>query len=704
MKRPSHAPIQGLGPGSPHPQTGPMRGPRATEGATLIVVVLFTMLLLAALLAATLRLGLGSRQNTADQAATLRAQYAAESGIALAQSRLRDIQTMLTRGKKDAAGEPVMDASGNEIRYLKLTTGTLSSKMEDYAKNFCGKSSTVNLWVPTNDFKIPRHANDETPYEDAEQCIAESNATVSALTFEVIADNMQNVAYEVFPPCERPGATCNQATITSNKSEWWKSILNFSRGGVGYTIKPVKVVKLTDYTYRFYIKLLTAKSAGDSSGATRYLSGNGTKEAIWWFELKLPNPFDFVVFDDTEETLGFKDNVFDGDYFTNERVRFVSGADVKFRGNAYSAGCKQGFYPTAGSGLDCSPKEAGFFVGNSNTVNDNLPQFANYSTFDTGKLAKFRAEYIEMPSNSSDQQTAANGKGLVLLSNETKVEIFAGDSSGNPLNSYNPSQRKWNEPDPVYQYIRLRNSSGNVIREFRYKKNMILERKTGANSWSDEPDKSPFNGVLYNSGELTVNGPDRLSYPNSSNINTNPPIDKMPPALSSFAQINITTTGKLNIASDLTMSDTPCDNQEKINGTSTVCVKDPLPRNSLLLYTTTGDLNIPTGTPNNITMYAAMMSSRGGLSVDEISDRPAQGKINVVGSLVEKKVRPKFLLKSNGDLKNGYFASYSYDNRFKAGILPEASPISKVWTVKDADDTDLNLTRLIWRQVGSGDF
>ena len=44
------------------------------------MVVLFTMLLLAGILAATLRLSLGSRQNTGDQKATLQAQYAAESG------------------------------------------------------------------------------------------------------------------------------------------------------------------------------------------------------------------------------------------------------------------------------------------------------------------------------------------------------------------------------------------------------------------------------------------------------------------------------------------------------------------------------------------------------------------------------------------------------------------------------------------------
>jgi hypothetical protein len=53
------------------------------------------MLLLAGILAATLRLSLGSRQNTADQKATLQAQYAAESKLALAQSRIRDIQLLI---------------------------------------------------------------------------------------------------------------------------------------------------------------------------------------------------------------------------------------------------------------------------------------------------------------------------------------------------------------------------------------------------------------------------------------------------------------------------------------------------------------------------------------------------------------------------------------------------------------------------------
>lgn len=67
-----------------------------TAGAAVILVVLLTLLLLAGILSASLRLSLSSRQNTADQTAALGAQYAAESQVALAESRFRDIQRLLT--------------------------------------------------------------------------------------------------------------------------------------------------------------------------------------------------------------------------------------------------------------------------------------------------------------------------------------------------------------------------------------------------------------------------------------------------------------------------------------------------------------------------------------------------------------------------------------------------------------------------------
>ncbi|WP_135229799.1 hypothetical protein [Deinococcus fonticola] len=78
-----------------------MKARTATTGATLIVVMLLTLLMLAVVLAASMRLGLASRQNTGDQKAILQAQYKAETGVNLIRSRLRDYETLLAKDRNN---------------------------------------------------------------------------------------------------------------------------------------------------------------------------------------------------------------------------------------------------------------------------------------------------------------------------------------------------------------------------------------------------------------------------------------------------------------------------------------------------------------------------------------------------------------------------------------------------------------------------
>lgn len=109
----------------------------------MVIVVLFTLLLLAGILAATLQLGLSSRQNTADQASTLIAQYAAESNISAVRSRFRDYQNLLTTNWTDA--------SGNTITNLQMPSGTQLAAVENDAKAFCGQGvPSIPGWPPMN--------------------------------------------------------------------------------------------------------------------------------------------------------------------------------------------------------------------------------------------------------------------------------------------------------------------------------------------------------------------------------------------------------------------------------------------------------------------------------------------------------------------------------------------------------------------------
>ncbi|WP_288481463.1 hypothetical protein [uncultured Deinococcus sp.] len=373
---------------------------------------------------------------------------------------------------------------------------------------------------------------------------------------------------------------------------------------------------------------------------------------------------------------------------------------MSFKGDMFSAGCSS--FPTTGSGSDC-PKVAGFYENvsnnNGNLVTSNLPtNFDKYSNFSSGKSPSFSAEYIEMPSSSADQQAAATDKGIKLESNETKVELVAAGDDGQPftsLSGYDSDRQKWKEKGTTYQYIRLKDSNGKTLREFRYSSDMVLKQKStsgGVTSWNAVSGKSPFNGVIFGTQGVTVNGPSRLD----SNISG--AISKMPPAIASFGQLNITADNSISIASDLTLMDTPCDNQGKVQDST--CSKDPSPRNGLVLYATQGDLVISDDAPANVNIYAAMMASKGGLTVEGYNTRKNLGTFKIMGSLVENAAK----VKGTGGGATGYIPSYSYDNRFRAGILPAAAPISKVWTVRDADSTDLKLNDLIWQQGSASDF
>ena len=91
---------------------------RRQEGFALIVVLLSATVLLVTLLAVTSTLALSSRRSTTDQRVTLQAQYAAESGLSHAQSKLSEIEAMLGG--------------------LRVPANINTSDIERHAENFCG--------------------------------------------------------------------------------------------------------------------------------------------------------------------------------------------------------------------------------------------------------------------------------------------------------------------------------------------------------------------------------------------------------------------------------------------------------------------------------------------------------------------------------------------------------------------------------------
>ncbi|RJF72800.1 hypothetical protein D3875_15875 [Deinococcus cavernae] len=681
-----------------------------TTGATLIIVMLLTLLMLAVVLVASLRLGLTSRQNTGDQKAILKAQYTAESRIALGQSKLRDIQKVLSRRG--------LDSLGATVPYLGLATGTSKATLAGYAVNFCGKS--VNPWVAAPEFDVARDANDSATYAEAMQCKVDGTSNLSN-AFNILINSVKPAAFNSLPSGERP------AGVTTN--EWWASLFTKSSGDYQYEIKPKRSVKLTDSRYRFYFSTLSVRGKSDVSGSQRFIASTGTNRSDWWIEFYVPNPFDFVVFDNYISG-GFQYNEFDGDYFTNFRVGFLDAANVKFKGHMYSAGCNNYNTTTFSYALntndppDCLNKTPGFRTGasggnlgnlvtntSSQTTSSQINTYLNtkidpLTTFSTGKKGYFTEQYIKLPLTSQAQLDAATDAGLIAVSTpgsdtaniETDVVLSVGNGSGASLAF---ADGKWNEniSGGAYQYITFKNAGGAVKREYRYGPDLVLYKKISG-TWQKQTktvagvtSDHKFNGVIY-SGKtsepsLKISGPARLSTSYSGTI---PPLNSMPPALASFSKMNITAANGFSVDTDLTMSNPPCDNASTLSGS---CTNNP--DNALLLYAAAGNVQIATTAPKDVTLYSAIMASKGGLGVDGYNTITGKGKLNIIGSVVED--GPK--LKYSGS--NGRAPVYSYDKRMRDPDLFPASPIVNVWYIKDAEGSK-DLSEIVFSQGKSGNF
>lgn len=688
----------------------------ADQGAALILVVLMTLLLLAGLLVTTMKLGLSSRQTTSDQARTLAAQYAAESSLAAARSRLRDIQTLMAAQSIDLA------------KTLNLSTNT----MQDWAQKWCQVGPSG--WTPTSEFTS---ADPDKPnYPFAEQCVftPAPSGTLPASQFDVLAELISDSAYSILPVAERPSGPAN----ANARKVWWKQTLmdpftQTSDGGrkrSDYQLRPLRAVALTSKIYRFYVGVVSMETGGKKNNSERVLRGRNTVLTSWYFQLDASlddlfftnhhrmksNSWQFNAPPD----VNFVNQTFDGSIHTNEKFLFINGATAQFKGQVTSAGCRnlplEGLPPSG----NCDPIP-GVRIGNTTHTINNLP--ANPSTSDRAAAnaslqqiidtatdvsfapasealptpVDFTAAYRALPQNASDQQAAAQSGGLVLNNGAVGVNLFAGNAAGQPLTSYNTTTKRWAEPSPTYQYIQVYivNSAGQTVvdpqRRYRVDKDGALQKfNPSSNSWVNN---GSFNGVIYGQSLNNVTGPARIGAQNGNNL------ANVPPALASFSKVTLVAQGDVRIHTDLTMSDTPCTNAEYREET---CQKlgYNTPRNVLGIYSQSGDVVLSTSTPSNLNIHAALAASSGEIKAQNHDSRPVQGNVNLIGSMLQNWYGA-FGTVNGLQSKSGYGRNFSFDRRLGEGHTPPAWFSAANWAPSDAV-TNLDSVRLddlLWAQV-----
>ncbi|WP_278913539.1 hypothetical protein [Deinococcus wulumuqiensis] len=644
----------------------------------MIVVVLFTLLLLAGILAATVRLSLGSRQNTADQAATLRAQYTAESGLALARSRIRDIQKLLTTNN------------------ITLPAGTLASTIEADAEKFCGNA----VWTSVTTAGVTTRT-----------CTAQASAASDQ--FSVLNRALKSTAYAaVLPPEEARGA----GTL-----EWWKSQigqpvrLGSDSTEASYTIQPVKV-EVVGTRYRFHLNLSQVTSRGESGAGTRLLTGQAAQGGGWWFDVSLPPFLDNVLFTNFHRTkgsstpnIGFSNQVFDGPVHTNEKFVFYSDATASFRQKVTSAGCTN--LATLPAGSATCTAQAGVYLG-SNINNISLvtgtsaqvkSQIDSYTDVSWNSMEpghpQFEAPYRPMPTTAETQKTAAQAGGLYLGPAGTSVRGIefraATDQSGTVPSTYDATTQSWT-PAPTQQFITVTSNTGTKT-VYRYASDRKLYKKNTRGGWDWVKDN--FNGVVFADGRVGA----RSFTGSKSEGLTGPGRDgsgRPYPALAPFAQMTVAGSADMYISGDLSMSQTPltCDD------TDADCIARNKQRTNVLgLYTQSGDIVITESAPSNLNLHAMVMSASGEVTVDNYQSSTYRGTVQLIGGLVEN-YYGGFGDRLGTAYASGYGRDFRYDRRFQdiPGFGPPSYPVSPVWQAADAGSVGKRLDDFLWRQSRAG--
>ncbi|WP_309571617.1 DUF4900 domain-containing protein, partial [Deinococcus sp.] len=393
-----------------------MEFPHRSQGATLIVSLLFVMLILAVIMAVTAQVTLSTRRSSADQQRVLAARYAAESGVAQVQARLRTMKALLdTSSIAPTVGNSVIDA---RIRDL------------------CG----VTVLPPATPSGTPVCAFTASG-------LSGSAAQVSLFDLAVGATDFARQGF--------------RNTAANDRARYWMSMFSGAAqqeytgtGGDGSTYRasfglaPTELRRYPDgYRLNFTVPSLTAqgitplatqrvraRATTDGSAVTYYLRigrGSFAKYALF-----TNHHFQSAEAESGGERINFTPRtLFSGPVHTNQHFLFDgnSGGQPVFWGPVTSSGCPDLFAPDGAPECrtDVTPQPGAYFDSSAEAFvgvgamapsqqapvsGDNAPQFNN--------TVQWNVQPIPLPSNNQNQNLAATQGGLHLSGNVTELRVY----------------------------------------------------------------------------------------------------------------------------------------------------------------------------------------------------------------------------------------------------------------------------------------
>ncbi|GGR21501.1 hypothetical protein GCM10008957_37160 [Deinococcus ruber] len=698
----------------------------------MILTVLIVLLLLAVILATTGQLALSARRSSADQNATLQAQYVAESGVARAQARLNLISKLL-----DTSGT-VTTADGQVVKTgLQIPDGTASTQIGTMVQSLCGVAA------------LPAPSATPLPCPDMSTVGGVLN-TLTSKTASRLDLFTTYIKPDAFPALGYP----LDATLPSPVQSFWTEVFsNAASNGLTWSgaagdgtyttnvgLKLQSVQRSATDKYVLVLAVPRVAASGTVSSASRKLAVSSP--TTYRLEIGRGSFAQYALFtnhhflDAASETACQNDPVncdritfisktsFSGPVHTNEVFNFEE--NPVFSGSVSSAGCVPNFTTSVDiTGTEmCSGITPGAYskhtftsaaaIGSSTT--EIIPSICGggggCSKPDFKNGVNWNANYVPLPTNSNDQQAAAHAGGLYLGGgvSDLGLAVSTPSTAPTPPSGYPKAQLiSYTKGGATTQLATTPDHRVFVLVGGAWKA-AVQVAATG--EWVDAASAagaaalaantnplaptaySSFNGVIYadaprnadgsvatDANGQPVTGIQRLHGParTPASDTTSTPANT-PPAVADFAQLDVVSNGTVHVGSDLTYETPPC------TGTAqTPNCTAPAVTNMLGIYSAEGDVALDSpvnygaaGMPVNAKIQAVLMASKGRVTVDGYDQGAADdsmGNVYLLGGVIENYYGA--FGKTDG---RGYGRDFVYDVRTSEGIMPPSFPTVKTWT------------------------
>ena len=384
------------------------------KGIALIITLLVALVLFISIITISSSLSVSSKRVTTDQKVSLEAQYAAESGLALASAEIprvgNEVATVLSRH-----------------RALIFPNGTQWSTVSGYVQKFCGRG--VGLSPPDGTKHVICQAN-----------LSRVKWSRGNEPYKVLEDYTNQSVYPIDPDTGRKYAAHKYWSQRIGLHTVQKTVKPGAAGAassgysVSYGFVPMRAVATPDGAVHLVFKAV-ATSLGKVEKGSNVLSAHKIKKEFKEMLEVILSPPSFSHYmsftnyqyrrdkDGIHRIFFYGGTLFDGPVHTNEHFNFIGSP--WFGDEVTSAGCTR----ESRDKKSCLARTPAFYYWDKarrKAVRTPAPpdNFPPYTDPVYAKNPVWNDDYIPLPDNGDAQERAAKDSGLYLEDEYSNVGDF----------------------------------------------------------------------------------------------------------------------------------------------------------------------------------------------------------------------------------------------------------------------------------------